>query len=312
MLTLTIAIALASACLPPCVLAQEAGLRQSSLALPLTTAAERGRVAAKRGETLFAAGNYDAALSEFTEAYRWLDGEPLRYQLLNNIAVCHERSFRYDQALAYYTRYLDESGPDARDRSEVERIVRTLRALLARIAVASNVRAEVWIDQRRVGSAPGHFAVPAGRHAIELRAPRYESSRRELQLSAGSQAQLRFELARLSQFQGISPAYFWTSLALTAATLGVGIGTGLSALAAHRAAERRAAQDPFLNTLADQRALQRTTLIADLAFGGAALFGASSIVLYLLTDWRAPVERNLTLGFRAGLDGGQAQLHGPF
>src|SRR5689334_23133066 len=76
----------------------------------------------ERGEALFALGNYDAARSEFQQAYRLLAGHPRRYIVLHNLALCYERMFHYDDALAYYERYLSEGGPAAEDRAQIEAV----------------------------------------------------------------------------------------------------------------------------------------------------------------------------------------------
>jgi tetratricopeptide (TPR) repeat protein len=245
------------------------------------------QAAVQRGEILFDAQNYDAALTEFSAAYTRLAADPRRYLLLNNIAVCHERMFRYDLALRYYERYLAEGGEQAVDRAEVQGIVRTLRGLLARLVVDVNVSAELWIDQRAVGQVPGEFLVPAGKHLIELRASLYEPKRREVQLAARSLQRIEFKLEHLSQFEGIHPAYFWVSLGCTAGALTLASVSGLSAIAAHSAAEQRASENRLFNTVDDESSIRRKALTADLSLAGAALLGATSVLLYFLTAWHA-------------------------
>jgi tetratricopeptide (TPR) repeat protein len=256
--------------------------------LPQPTAAEPApavQAAVARAESLFEAQNYDAALTEFSAAYARLGADPRRYLLLNNIAVCHERMFRYDLALRYYERYLAEGGERAADRGEVQAIVRTLRGLLARLVVDVNVSAELWIDQRAVGRVPGEFLVPAGKHTIELRASLYEAKRREIELAARSLQRIEFKLERLSQFEGIHPAYFWVGLGCTAGALTIAGISGLNALSAHAAAEDRARANRLFNTVDDERAIRRRALTADLSLAGAALLGATSVLLYFLTAW---------------------------
>jgi tetratricopeptide (TPR) repeat protein len=243
------------------------------------------RSAVARGEVLFQANNFDAALTEFSRAYRLLAGDARRYLVLNNIAVCHERMFRYDLALQYYQRYLDEGGEQAQDRAVVARVISTLQGLLAPLEVSVNVPAELWVDARHVGQAPGTFLVPAGNHVIELRAAQYESSRHEVALTSGSRERLVVRLAQLSQFHGLHQGVFWTSVTLTAAALGVAGGYGISALNLRASARERARRDPYLNTQTDEHKISQHALFADLGYAGAALFGATSVVLYLVTDW---------------------------
>jgi tetratricopeptide (TPR) repeat protein len=261
------------------------------LAKPLERGAEsdetwaRARASLARGKALFDVENYDAALAEFLVAHRLLDGHPRQYIVLHNIAACHERMFRYDSALHFYQLYLEQGGTDAEDRVQIESVVRAMNGLLARVSVQSNVAADVWIDDRPAGRAPGTLRVPPGKHLIELRAPVREPSRREVYVQAGASLSLRFELSRLSQYRGLHPAYFWTGTGLTALALGAGSAFGLNALAQSSAGRDRRRQDAFLNTAADERAVHQNAVAADLAFASAALFGVTSLVLFFLSDW---------------------------
>jgi len=240
-----------------------------------------------RGEALFAAGDYDAALGEFEQAYELLAGHPRRYVVLHNLALCHERSFRYDSALAYYERYLREGGPQAEDRALIERVMGTLRSLLGSVQIASNVHAELWVDDRRLGDAPGTRLLPAGRHVIELRAPLYESARREIDVRARVRHGLRFELERLSQYAGPSPVFFWTGAGLTVAAAATGAVFGVNALSENADGKARMKIDRNLNTIGDERRVDRLALSADIAFGAAAVLAISTTVLFFLTDWDA-------------------------
>jgi tetratricopeptide (TPR) repeat protein len=259
----------------------ESGTRTGS---PSATAHPAQAIVA-RGEALFAAGNYDAALGEFAQAYELLAGHPRQYIVLHNLALCHERSFRYDSALAYYQRYLQEGGPEAEDRALIERVMITLRSLLGKVEIASNVRAELWVDDRRLGDAPGTRLLPAGRHVIELRAPLYESVRREVDVRARAQHRLRFELERLSQYAGPGPVFFWTGAGLTLVATATGAILGANALVEDADGRERMKRDPFANTVEDEARVERLARAADIAFGAAAVLAVSSTVLFFLTDW---------------------------
>src|SRR5689334_10173280 len=100
---------------------------------PESADAEAARTAVARAKALFAVGDYGAALAEFTRAYELLHDDPRQADVLNNIAVCYERMFRYDLALTHYQRYLDESTASAEDRAEVEAVMRSLRDLLGTV-----------------------------------------------------------------------------------------------------------------------------------------------------------------------------------
>ena len=243
----------------------------------------RAREQVARGEALFAVGNYDAALTEFVGAYRQLDGHPRQYVVLHNIALCHERMFRYDLALQFYERYLRDGGQAAEDRAEVAAVARALRGLLATLQVDSNVRAEVWVDNRRMGDAPGEVWLPAGRHVVELRAELRQPSRLEVQVGARETLRVRFDLQPLSNYRGLPPTYFWVGVGLSAAALGVGAILGANALDQSNSASELGplhVEDPHA-----AGHVKDLALAADIGFGTAVVFGVTTTVLFFLTDW---------------------------
>ena len=243
----------------------------------------------EQGRALFDSGNFDAALPEFERAYELMGGRPERYILLFNLGQCHERLFRYDAALGYYRRYLEEGGPQAQDRALVDGTIRALEGLLATIRVRSNVpRAEVWIDDRRVGTSPGDIRIPGGRHLVELRAPGFLPSRQEVLVPGRATRDLAFVLEALHRRQGIHPAYFWTAAGVALASGIVGGVFGGLALGARADVDARLA-DPVARydvSEQDQQDIRRTALTADIFYAGAALFGVGATVLVFLTDWR--------------------------
>ncbi|HET9929069.1 MAG TPA: tetratricopeptide repeat protein [Polyangiaceae bacterium] len=246
----------------------------------------RARVYAATAEGLFDQGHYAAALAEYTRVYEALAGHPRQYWVLYNLAACHERLFQYDLALARYEEYLTRAPESEKDRAEVAAITRTLRSLLATLVVQSSVPSEVWVDDRRMGTTPGHWLVGAGRHIVEVRAELYGSERREVQLKSGSSELLRFELQRLSTYAGPGRGFFWASAGLSAAAVIAGSAFGMMALSAHRDGRDRARAS--LDTSAEARRARDWSLAADVGFGSAILFGATATVLYFVTDWRQP------------------------
>ena len=249
---------------------------------PLTRAREIAAVA----EHLFLAEHYAAALAEYSRAYQILDRHPRQYWVLYNLAACNERMFRYDVAAELYEEYLRRAPGTEDDRKEVSAILRTLHSLLATLTVESSVAGEVWLDDRRLGAAPGTWRVPAGRHLVEVRANHYESQRREVQLEAGRRKVDRFELQRLSVNAGPPPTYFWIATGLTGVAVVVGATAGFEALNAHEQGRRQAAL--YLDTEQDGARTRRWALTSDIGFGAAALFGATATVLYFVTDWQKP------------------------
>jgi tetratricopeptide (TPR) repeat protein len=253
-----------------------------------TPGARTARPVVARAKALFAVGAYGAALAEFMRAYQLLEGDPRQPAVLNNIAVCYERMFRYDLALAYYERYLREGAPDASDRAEVEAAMRALRDLLGTLHITGNVRGEVWVDDRKLGELPAELLVPAGSHVIEVRAKAHESERREVRVTARSHATLHFDLTALPAHRGLSPAYFWVGAGLTGAALITGGVLGANALSKDKDGAARV-NDGYYD---DGRSAKDLALGADVAFGAALLFGATSALLYFMTDWGDPPREN--------------------
>jgi len=243
----------------------------------------RARALVAIAEPLFLAGHYAAALAEYSRAYQILDGHPRQYWVLHNLAACNERLFRYDLAVEQYEEYLRRAPATEADRAEVSAILRTLRSLLATLVVESSVAGEVWLDDRRLGAAPGRWRAPAGRHIVEVRAPSYESQRREVQLDPGQLQVNRFQLQRLSTSTGPPPAYFWIAVGLTGAATVVGASAGFATLSAREQGRERAAL--YLDTQAEAERTRHWALASDAAFGAAVLFGATASVLYFVTDW---------------------------
>jgi tetratricopeptide (TPR) repeat protein len=249
-----------------------------------------------RGDALVERNDLDAALTEFELAYRVVGQHPVRHLILFNIGKAHELMFRYDLALEYYHRYLEEGGPNADDRAVVEATIATLEGLLATLTIATNVAvAEVWIDDRRVGSAPGRVRIPGGRHLVELRASGYEPARQEVQVAARAERTLAFTLDALAdEYRGLSPVVFWSVAGAGLASLGAGGVVGLLALSAwdDEAALR---DDPITsldaNALSGARArVEQLSLVADLFYLGGAVLGVGALVLAFLTEWGAEPE----------------------
>jgi hypothetical protein len=239
-----------------------------------------------RGNLLLEQQNFDAALTEFQTAYDIVGEHPVRHVILFNIGKAHERMFRYDLALEYYERYLVEGGPEATDRATVQATIATLQGLLATLDIQTNVAsAEVWVDNRHVGTAPGDVRVDGGQHNIELRARGYAPGRRALQIAARTHETISLELDRVSA--GISPAFFISGAALTAIAAGIGVGFGAVALGEQATINAHLSDDEqrFQVTQAQIDGMQQMALIADIFYGAALVFGVASAVLIFVTDW---------------------------
>lgn len=270
-----------------------------------------------RGVQFFDAENYDAALTEFERAYTHMQGHPKRFFVLDNIGQCHERKFRYDRALEYYRRYLKEGGEAAEDRAVVQATIRTLEGLLATLTIQSNVAAEVWVDDRQMGNAPGDVLVPGGLHVIELRAAGYEATKKEVSIAARERQTYEFKLDELSQYEGLSPVYFYSGVALSAVSLAAGSYFGLKALSEDEAGHQSVEEDgEFAVTPEDEDHVKQLALTADICFASAAVLGVGTTLLYFMTDWgdakeETPASTTKVEG-RVGPDSVGISLRGSF
>jgi tetratricopeptide (TPR) repeat protein len=269
------------ACALMVALASAQAHAQESLAPTSSVDADEARTAVARAKALFAVGDYGAALAEFTRAHELLHDDPRQGAVLNNIAVCYERMFRYDLALAFYERYLREGSASAEDRAEVEAVMKSLRDLLGTVRITGVTRGEIWIDDRKLGDVAIDVLVPAGLHVIEIRARGYESQRRELRVSARAVHEVHIQLEPIDTYRGLPSTYFWVGTGLTAAAVITGTVFGVAALSEHSDGQREADRGLYV----DGKAADDLALQADVAFGAALALGVGTTLLFFLTDW---------------------------
>ena len=275
----------------------------------------------RKGEGLFEAKNYDAALVEFERAYELIAHLPQRYLVLFNLGLCNEHMFRYTRAVDHYREFLKLAPADDPARPQVEATLRLLDGLLATLRVESNVEAEVWVDDLKVGTAPGDVLIAGGRHTVEIRAAGHEAVLREMKLPSRSKQTWQVQLLPLRPSTGLHPAYFWTGVGLTVVALGAGTGLGLSAQSSSddaKALARRSDGQQFLNDAQTKRDLSAQDLRADIAFGVAGAFALGSAILFFLTNWDDEQATGSSGELRAriapavGPAGGQLHLQGQF
>jgi hypothetical protein len=146
----------------------------------------------RQGVVLFEDRNFDAALVEF-EAARAGSREPV---ILYDIGLCQRSLFRYTDAIATFTTYLDETAADRRvtpeQRREVADAIGEMKALLADVTItvqparAAASKSLLIVVDGRGGASPGRAQkLAAGRHVVEVSAPGFVGARRELVVVAG-------------------------------------------------------------------------------------------------------------------------------
>lgn len=238
-------------------------------------------------ERIYEAGDFAGALAEFDRIYQLLEGNPRRFFVLYNMGRCQEQLFRYGDALTSYERFLAEGGAAQPQGPAARQKIAALTARLATLAIQSNTAAEVWVDGRHVGSAPGEVRVDGGSHTVELRASGYTPARADVTIAARTQQALTLTLDRASS--GINSGFFVAGAALTAIAAGIGIAFGAGALADHGTIQGRLASsdetERFQVTGAQIAAMEQAALFSDIFFGIAAGLGVASVVLLFVTDW---------------------------
>lgn len=266
---------------------------------PEAARAAEARQRFMQGLSLARAGDCRGALAELDASYQLVQ----RPNTLFNMAQCQEQLFRYDLAVRDYERFLLVAPPDDTDRPTVEAQLRSLRNLLGTIHVTltaapgstlpANTHAEVWLDDRIVGEAPGDVLVPGGTYAIEVRARGFLPARREVQVTARHAAGVEVSLEQAQQTieqhidqhvtverPPLPTAIFWTGAALTVVTLGVGIGSGISAVTSR---SQLMQMDRRLPRNTDS--IRDAALLADIMFITSGVLLTTTIICAFLTDW---------------------------
>jgi tetratricopeptide (TPR) repeat protein len=129
----------------------------------------------KQGQAFFQREDYDRALAEYQTAFD-LSPEPL---LVFNIALCHDRAKRPEQALQTFRRYLElaPNGPVADEaRDDVARLVPIVDKITADRAAAGTAEAQAQAEAeaaRLRDEAAKRPPVPAKPRAQPSRLPRY-------------------------------------------------------------------------------------------------------------------------------------------
>jgi hypothetical protein len=144
------------------------------------------------GVALYEDRNYEAALVEF-EAARAQSNEPV---ILYNVGLCQRSLFRYTDAIATFSRYLEETAADSRvtpaQRKEVTAAIAEMTALLADVTItvqpesaATSASLAISIDGRPGAGRDRPNKLAAGRHVIEISAGGFTPARREIIVVAG-------------------------------------------------------------------------------------------------------------------------------
>jgi tetratricopeptide (TPR) repeat protein len=219
---------------------------------------ERARGHFLAGSSYFEEGRYEESATQFMEAYR-LSG---RTTLLLNAATAYERAQRFDDAASTLQRYLDESPPDIDNREAVEVRIVSVRELADR-AEAEAAELEAARQLRQAAAAD---TADGGDDA------------------AGSDPEAAEGAGSASGLSGLG----WAGVA----SLGVGAGSGIIALATGLVANSRysdlesacgpagdACPESSAGDISSGRRMARTSTA--LTFVGIAGVGAGVVLILL-------------------------------
>jgi hypothetical protein len=151
------------------------------------TAPVSAREAFKRGEAAYSAGNYDAAVREWTNAYS-VDPRP-RIQF--NLSQAYERMGRLEDAIAALKSFLETGNPDEDPTwSDANARLVALQQRLAATGVVVQGGAEggsILVDETDWGRTPrpDRITVPPGNHVIVVRWPSGQEFRTNVFVPAG-------------------------------------------------------------------------------------------------------------------------------
>ena len=283
----------------------------------------RERIA--RASELYEQENYDAALAEFHEVLDLIGVHPVRFQVLYNIARSYEALYRYDKAMDFYGRFLDEGGRETALATEVSTKVQVLQGLLGTILIEVRLLDyEVWVDDRLVGERLDRVMVPGGTHVVEVRAEGYVPNQREVQVPARAERSVSFELQELAEeYEGLPSYLFWGATgAATLAAVGGAI-FGILAIKRHNELDDMF-DEPYgglgLVRQEDVDDVADLARNADIFFGAALLLGTAAVIFAFFTDWEddddpdaaSPVRARLRFAPAVGRDSAGLWLEGSF
>lgn len=136
----------------------------------------------KKGNKLFAAGDYQAAFDAFKEAY---DKKPDAV-FLRSMAFCQLKLYRHEKAREFLGEYLKKY-PKAPDFKKLKQLQDGLEVVIqTKVRIESTPSgAEVYIDAEaagKVGTTPVDLTIEPGKHLVILKAEGYFTTTESLQI----------------------------------------------------------------------------------------------------------------------------------
>jgi len=259
-----------------------------------------------RAKKLFQQRDYVNAVAEFKRAYRLKPHHAVQC----SIARCHDRMGQLVEAVRSYKRCLDEGGAESK---RVELIRKELKRAEERITwvdvVSPGVGGTIYVDGLPVGLTPRRLPLDPGRHVLEVRREGARPDSITLQTGGGEQRTVTLvPKPRASQppprpepdpkhkpepgpatqpvtvtppppgRRRLSPAWFWTSTALTVALAGATTAFGILTLQRRSDYEGDPTEDGY-------QTFESYRLITNVMLGLSAAAAGSATVLYFYTNF---------------------------
>jgi tetratricopeptide (TPR) repeat protein len=283
-----------------------------------------------RGVELYRQGNLDAALAEFVRANELSPS----YRLLFNMAQVQMERHDYVRAIGLLESYLAQGGSEiqAERRAEVEQDLAQLRQWVAALWVSANVDpANVWVNDERVATLPlaNPIMLNPGIARVRVEANGHKPYLGELTIAGGDRPRLELSLepqasAPIGSAQagtngvaepvdgrsGLRVAGLVTGV-IGAASLGVGIGFGISAKSHAKTAtdicdgNRCPSQE---GVDAAETADQHATIATIGASAGAALLVMGTVFWFSGTSDADPSDERAASGVRVAPVAGPSEL----
>jgi outer membrane receptor for ferrienterochelin and colicins len=159
--------------------------------------ADEAEVRFRRATSMYKAGHYEEALTEFFASNRLAPNRNVVF----NIARCYEALQRHEEAYRYYAEYR-ASEPAADEQAAIDRKLAELRPRVALIRVDSDPPgATVYLDRKDLGGrgeTPLVLAYPPGQHAVIVERAGYHPATTQVTMTRGKEVAVALPLSLIT------------------------------------------------------------------------------------------------------------------